>query len=111
VGGTFQQGIEVRIIRGFGIGAEDGGRHLDVHCGADIRQTAPALTLHFSPQASAPEVFAVTGRLQLAVDRDGAHQMQIQTLESGVVGLQLPNCSHRASMKVPDIHSQHSRLN
>jgi hypothetical protein len=108
--GTLEQRIKVRIIRGLGIRAEDGGIHINVHRGAHVGQTPPALTLHLTVHATAPQVFAVTCRLQLPCYRYGTNQMEVQPFERRIVGPKLPYGPDRASLEVPDVYSQHSRL-
>jgi len=108
--GAFKQRIEVGIVRGFGIGAEDRGIHVDVNVGADLGQAAPALALHDSVKAAPPEVLAMAGGLQLSRHRHRADQIQVQPIERGIVGLQLSHRPNRSPLKVPDVHSQHSRL-
>jgi hypothetical protein len=111
VGGALEQGIKVGIIRGLRVRAEDGGIYVDVHLRPDIRQATPTLALHLTMHAAPPQVITIPRSLQLPCDRDGPNQMQLQTFESGIVGPKLPHGPDRASLKVPDVNSQHSRLN
>jgi hypothetical protein len=110
VGGALEQGVEIRIIRRLRVSAEDGGVHINVHCGTDIGQASPALALHLAMHTAPPQVFTVTSRLQLTGHRHWAYQMQIQTFERGIVGPKLSDRAHGTSLKVPNVDSQHSRL-
>jgi hypothetical protein len=65
VGGTLEQGIKVRIVRGLGVRAEDRGIHVDVYVGTDIGQASPAFALHYTLHAAPPQVFTVASSLQL----------------------------------------------
>jgi hypothetical protein len=111
MGRAGEQRIEVRIIRRLGVAAEHGRIHIDVYLGADIGQATPAFSLHDRLYGSPPEVLTIAGCLKLAFDRHRAHQVQIQAFKCGVVGLKLTDRPHGAPLEVPDVHSQHSRLN
>ena len=77
-----------------------------------IRVAVDAMGGDRAPQAeiAAPEVFAVTGDLQLPVHRNWSHQLEPQALESRIVGREFALGPHGTAPKVPDIHAQHSRL-
>jgi hypothetical protein len=111
VRGPRQQRVKVGIVRSLGIRGEHRGGDLDVHFGADVGQAPPALALHLPVDAPPPQVLTVAGGLQLPGNRDGANQVQIQTFKCGIVWPKLPNGPHRASLKVPEVNSQHSPLN
>ena len=110
MGGALQQRIEIRIVRRFGIGAEDGGIHIDVHFGADVGKAATALALHLALELPPPQVLALVCRLKLPCYGNRADQVQIQALERGIVGLKLSHGPDRAPLKIPYVYSQHSRL-
>ena len=107
----FQQRVEVGIICRIGIGAEHGCVDVNVDIGPYISQAPPALALHGSVDVPAPEILPCPGGLQLPRYRNRAHQIEVQPLKGGVVGPKLPHRPHRAALKVPDVHTQHSRLN
>jgi hypothetical protein len=110
VGGALEQGIKIGVVSRLRIRAEHRRVDVDIDLGADIGQTPPTFTLHGSVQAAPPEVFSIAGGLQLSSDRHRPYQIKIQSFERGIVGLKFPNRPHRASLKVPDVDSQHSRL-
>src|SRR5215216_616519 len=60
--------------------------------------------------AAAPEVLAVARGLQLAIDRHRTGEAEIQPFERGIVGVEPPVGPDGATLQVPDVHSQHSRL-
>ena len=61
-------------------------------------------------EVAAPEVLALTGGLELAVHHHRSHQLEPQALEGRIVGPELALGPNGASLKVPDIHAQHSPL-
>ena len=107
---ALQQRIGIGVVRGLGIGAEDGGIHVDVQFGANVGKAAPALGLQRTMEAAPPQELTLTGGLKLPGDRYRADQVQIQPLERMVVRLKLPHRPYRAPLQVPDVNSQHSRL-
>jgi hypothetical protein len=110
VRGAFEQGVEVRIVRGLGIGCEDRGVHLNVDFGADIGQATATFTLHEATKAAPPQIFPMASGLQLPRYRYRTNQVQIQPFKCRIVGLKLSHRPDRSPLKVPDVHSQHSRL-
>lgn len=108
---ALEQGVKVGIVSGFGIGAEDRGVHIDVNVGADFGQAAPTLALQHAMKAAPPQVLTQPGGLQLPRYRYRPNQVQIQPIECGIIRLKLPHRANRSPLKVPDVHSQHSRLN
>jgi hypothetical protein len=111
VRGPFQQGVEVGIVGRFRIGAEHGCIDVDVDLGPYISQAPPAFALHGSVDVPAPEILPFARGLQLPCHGDRAYQIQVQPFKGGVVGPKLPHRSNRAPLKLPEVHSQHSRLN
>jgi hypothetical protein len=105
-----QQGVEVWIVCRLWIGAEDGRIDIDVQLGAYIRQAPPALTMHGSVDVPTPEILIRAGGLQLTRYRNRPNQIQIQSFKGGIVGPKLSHRPHRASLEIPDVDSQHSRL-
>jgi hypothetical protein len=85
VRGPLEKRIKIRIIRGFGVGAEDRRVHLDVYLGPDLGQAAAALAFHDAVNTAPPEVLAVAGCLQLALDRHRTDELKIQSFKGGVV--------------------------
>jgi hypothetical protein len=73
VRGTLEQRVEVRIVRGLGIRAEDGSIDIDVYRRAHIGQATPALALHFSVHTTPPQVLTIPCCLQLPRHRDGTN--------------------------------------
>ena len=108
--GTLGQGIEIGIVSRFRVGREDRRVYVDVHLVEHVGQTATALPPHHAVNATPPEVFPVSGGLQLPRYGHRPDQAEPQPLEDRIVGLELPVGPDGASLKVPDVHSQHSRL-
>ncbi|HKP49929.1 MAG TPA: hypothetical protein VJU17_07925, partial [Gemmatimonadales bacterium] len=92
------------------IGAEDRGIHVDVDIGFDISETTATLSLDGALDFPPPQEFPGAGGLQLTCDRYRSGQIQIQAFESRIVRRKFPHRPYRAALKVPDVHSQHSRL-
>ena len=107
----FQQRVEVRIVRGLRIGAEDRSVYLDINVGTYIGQASPALALHGTLDPAPPEILSCPGGMQLTSYRNRTYQIEVQPVEGRIVGPKLPHRPHGATLKVPDVHSQHSRLN
>jgi hypothetical protein len=59
---------------------------------------------------AAPEVFTLTGGLELALYLYRPVQLQVEPVEHGIAGLELPDRLDRPPLEVPDVHSQHSPL-
>ena len=108
---ALQEGVEIGVVSRLGIGAEDSSVDFDIYISLDVGQTAATLTLHGSVQLSPPEVLPVAGRLQLPGYRYWPLKVQVQAFECRIVGSKLPYRAHRAALKIPDVNSQHSRLN
>ncbi len=107
---SLEQRIKVGVFGRFGVGGEDRGIHVNVNFGTDLGQTTPALTLHETVKAAPPQVLTLAGGLQLPGDRYRTYQLEVEPIERGIVGLELSHGADRTSLKVPNIHSQHSRL-
>ena len=59
---------------------------------------------------SAPQVLAVASGLQLTFDLHRPGEPQPQPLKGRIVGRELPVGPHGSPLKIPDVHSKHSRL-
>ena len=57
-----------------------------------------------------PEVLAGTGGLQLARHRDRPYEVEVEPLKRRIVWLKVPNRLDGTPLKIPNIHSEHSRL-
>ena len=75
-----------------------------------LGQAAAALAPHRAVDVPAPQVLALPRRLQLALHLHRPVQLEVETLERGIAGLELTDRLDRAALQVPDVHSQHSRL-
>ena len=106
-----QQRVEVGIIGRVGVGAEHRRIDIDIDGGPHVSQAAAALPVHGSVHMPAPEILSRPSRLQLPRHRHRPSQVQIQSFECGIVRPEIPHRTYRAPLKVPDINSQHSRLN
>jgi hypothetical protein len=106
----FQKRVEIGVVSRLGIRAEHRGVDLDVDIGPYSRQAAPAFSLQRSVDMAPPEILSGAGCLQLPGHRHRPAQIEIQSFKGGIVRPKLPHRSHRSPLKVPDVHSQHSRL-
>ena len=104
------QEVEVGVVHRVGIRAEHSGIHRHVHLVEHFGQASAARATNDPVEIASPEVFAVTGDLQLPVHRNRSHQLEPQALESRIVGREFALGPHGTAPKVPDIHTQHSRL-
>jgi hypothetical protein len=109
-GGPLRQRVEIRIVGGVGIGGENRRVYFDVHFIDHFGETAPALAANHAVEVAAPEILPVPGCLELAVHRHRTDQIEPQPFEGRILGGELAHRPDRASLKVPDIHSQHSPL-
>src|SRR6185312_10306371 len=99
-----------RIVRRLGIGTEHGGVDLDVHVVQHVSEAAAAFASDESVDLPPPEVFAVAGGLQLPLHLHRSRQIEPQSLEGGIIGMELADGPYGTPLKVPDVDSQHSRL-
>jgi hypothetical protein len=109
--GPFQQRVRIRIVGRVRIRAEDCRTHVDVEVGTDLAQTSATLGLQRTSQRSSPQVLARASGLELAGDGYRSYKVKIQPLECRVIRLQLANGLDGTSLQIPDVHSEHSRLN
>jgi hypothetical protein len=58
-----------------------------------------------------PEIFAITRGLQLPPYSHRSYQIEVEVGEGRIVRGELAVGPDRPPLEVPDIHSQHSRLN
>ena len=108
--GPIGEEIEVGVVHRVRIGAEHRGVHRHVNLVEHLGQAAATLAAHYAVEITPPEVFTFTGGLKLAVDHHRSHQVEPQTLEGRIVGLELALGPDGTALKVPDIHAQHSPL-
>ena len=109
-GGPIGEEIEIGVIHRLRIGAEHGGIYRHVHLVQHFGQTAAALAADPTVESAPPQVLAFAGSLKLAVYHHGTHQVEPQSVEGRIVGLELALGPNGTALKVPDIHTQHSLL-
>ena len=78
---------------------------------SDLGEATPALAAHDAVKIAPPEVFTIAGGLQLPLHRHRSDQVEPQSLEGRILGRELAHRLDRASLEIPDVHSQHSPLN
>ena len=108
--GTLEQGVRIGAVGSLRISAEQRPVNCDVDVAAHLTQAPPALGLQRATQGAPPQIFTWSGGLELAIYLDRSHQVKIQTLERRVIRLKLPDCLDGTPLKIPNVHSEHSRL-
>lgn len=104
------QGIEIRVVRGFGITGKDRSTNLEIYLFEDLRETPPALAAYHGVDGATPKVFTLARRLQLSVDQNTTDQVEVETVEGWIAGAELAFGPRGTALQLPDIHSQHSPL-
>jgi hypothetical protein len=107
VGYLRRQRIYGGIIRRIRVSAEE---HLDIRVerGNHVCQTAAARATEPSRDPSLPEEFVVTRFRQATLDYHRAVEIQMETGECCVPGLQLTDGLYRSPAKIPDVNLKHS---
>ena len=108
--GPLGQRVEIRIVGGFRVGAEHRGVNLDFHFVDHRGETAPALASNHAVEIASPEVLSIAGGLQLALHRHRTDQVQSQPFERRILRRELAYGPDGPSLKVPNVHAQHSPL-
>jgi hypothetical protein len=111
MGRALEYRVRVRIVRRIWIVGEERGIHLNVQNGTNISQTSSTVCLQGPAKGPAPQVFTGTRSLELSGYRHRTHKVKIQSFERRIIGLQLTNSLDGSSLEVPNVHSEHSRLN
>jgi hypothetical protein len=108
--GALQQRVEIGIVSRLRVAAEHRRVNIDIHFRPHLGQTAATFAFYLGVDGAAPEIFSFAGFLQLSVYRYRTNQIQIETFKRRIVWPELPNGPYRASLEVPYVDSQHSRL-
>ncbi len=105
------EGVIIGIVGRVGIGGKDRRVHIHIDLAQHLGQASAAVTPHHSMDVPAPEVLPISGGLQLPPHSHWSDQREVQSGERRIVGCELAISPDRPPLEVPDIHSQHSRLN
>jgi hypothetical protein len=105
------QRVVIGIVGGIGVGRKDRRVYVDIDLAQHLGQAATAVTSHYGVNVPAPEVLPISRGLQLPPNRHRSHQLQVEVRKGRIVRGELAVGPDRPSLEVPDIHSQHSRLN
>jgi hypothetical protein len=107
VGYLRRKRIHGGIIRRVRISAEE---HLDIRVerGNHVRQTAAARATEPSSDPGLPEKLVITRLRQATINLHRSVEIQIETGERFVSGLQLTDGLNRSPAKVPDVDLKHS---
>ncbi len=107
VGYLRRKRVDGGIIRRIRISAEE---HLDIRVERrnHVRKAATARPTELPRDPSLPEVFAVTRFRQATINLHRSVEIQVETGERRVTGLQLSDSLYRSPVKVPDIDLKHS---
>jgi len=103
--------IVIGIVSRVGISGEDGRVHVDIDLVQHLGQAAAAVTPHHRMDVAPPEVLAFSRGLQPPPHCYRSNQREVQAGERRIVRCELAVGPDRPPLELPDIHSQHSRLN
>jgi hypothetical protein len=106
-----RQGVVIGIVSRIGISGEDRRIHVDVYLTQHLGEAPAAFTPYDRVDVAAPEVLPFSRGLQLPPHSHRSHQREVQAGECRIVGCELAIGPDRPPLELPDIHSQHSRLN
>jgi hypothetical protein len=105
------QRVGIGIVGGVRIGGEDRRVDVDIDLAQHLGQASAAIPPDHGMNVPAPEVFPVSGGLQPPPHSHRSDQREVQSGERRIVGCELAIRPDRPPLELPDIHSQHSRLN
>jgi hypothetical protein len=109
--GPLGQWIEIRIVGGLRVGAEDRGVHRNVHFVDHLGEAAPALAANDAVNIASPEVLAIASGLELALDPHRTHQVQSQPFKRRILWRELAYGLDGPPVEVSNVHAEHSPLN
>ena len=108
--GTLEQWVRIGTVGGLWISTEKGPVNRDVEIAAHLTQAAPAFRLQPATQCAPPQIFTGSGSLELAIYLHRSDQVKIEPLERRIFRLKLPDSLDGTPLKIPNVHSEHSRL-
>ncbi len=106
-----REGVVIGILGRVGIAGEDRRIHVDINLAQHLGQAAAAVPPDHGMNVPAPEVLSPSRGLQLPPYGYRSDQREVQAGERRIVWRELAVGPDRPPLELPDIHSQHSRLN